>query len=451
MISKIVINSCRLLIICSILAMNSAFANPDSLYLSIPQALPKLKNSFIERAEKGEAPSGFKIRGMKGWSWTPEQYLEEIPILSKYKMNFLMNCYLSMFSQPLMANSDVTWKNEWWLPIPESKKRIYEKIFKECKDRGINFCFALNPQLFSPRPLDPTSSKDFEDIYQHYEWAQQNGVRWFSVSLDDVSGVKISGEEHVRFVNKVLQRLRLKDPGAQMVFCPTFYGGDGRSSETEITYLASVAKDLDPSVYLFWTGPSDIQNFTLKDAQAYTAMVKHKVIYWENYPVNDGTLTLHLAPIHGRDKDLCNALDGYMVNPFFRENEINRIPLFTTADYTYAPKEYIPSTSISQAIIHQTDNKEQQKVLLQLVELYSSKILEGGVGFNPVINRFKQIIGNSYSEHFADEYLLYVKEVRSNLQKLFPKRYMQTKITIDKNIKTMEDDYLKRYGVPFPK
>lgn len=446
---RIVFYYVSLLTICGLFAINSSFANPDSLHLTIPHVLPKLKSSFIERAEKGEKPSGFTIRGMKGWSWTPEQYLKEIPIMSKYKMNFLMNCYLSMFSQPLMANSDVKWKNEWWLPIPESKKRAYEKVFKECREKGITFCFALNPQLCSPRPLDPTSSKDFEDIYQHYDWAQQNGVRWFSVSLDDVSGVKISGEEHVQFVNKVIQRLRLKDPGAQMVFCPTFYSGNGKSSETEITYLTSVAKDLDPSVYLFWTGAYNNQDFTLKDAIAYTAMVKHKVILWENYPVNDGAPTLHLAPIHDRDKDLCKALDGYLVNPFFRENEINRLPLFTIADYTYAPNDYDPSSSISQAIIHQTDNKIRQKVLLQLVELYASKVLEGGVGFNPVINRFTQILGNSYSQHFADEYLLYVKKVRKNLQEQFPKQYFQTKKTIDKNIKTMESDYLKRYGAPF--
>ena len=44
-----------------------------------------------------------------------QQYLEEIPVLAKYKMNFLMNCYLSMFD-------DRTGKNEWWLPLPDGEE-----------------------------------------------------------------------------------------------------------------------------------------------------------------------------------------------------------------------------------------------------------------------------------------------------------------------------------------
>ncbi|MGD1008148.1 MAG: hypothetical protein ABR980_13065 [Ignavibacteriaceae bacterium] len=136
---------------------------------NIPVSLPKTKNSFIEKRKE---PSGFRIRGIKGWSWTPEQYLEEIPVLAKYHMNFLMNCYLSMFSQPFTVDSSVKMNNEWWLPIPGAKKRAYERVFKECRKYGITFCFALNPQLASTRPLDPESVKDFENIWEKYSWAQ---------------------------------------------------------------------------------------------------------------------------------------------------------------------------------------------------------------------------------------------------------------------------------------
>ncbi len=418
--------------------------NSTSSIDNIPEFLPQKKNSFIEEDKK---PSGFSIRGIKGWSWTPEQYLKEIPILAKYKMNFLMEGYISMFSQPLVANSNIKWNNEWWLPIPQAKKKAYEKVFEKCRKYGITFCFSLNPQLFSPRPLKLTSNKDFDNIWEKYSWAQKNGVRCFCVALDDVSGVKISGKLQSEFVNRLLTRLRKKDPGAQMIFCPTYYYGDGTSAKHK-PYLEQLAKYLDPSVYVFWTGPEVVSpTITVNDAEIFKNIVKHRVFLWDNYPVNDGHVTLHLAPVTGRDRNLFKVIDGYMSNPFFPEDEMNRIPLFTIASYTYDPQDYNPEKSIGQAIIHQTNNKAQQQVLLKLVQLFSSKI--ESTAFNSVINDFQQITDISYSRYLADLYIKYLKEVQKELIERFPNKYNNTKIMFSKTIKTVENDYRNKYGAAF--
>jgi len=58
--------------------------------------LPAEKREFPEPLLAGTEP-GFAIRGTKGWAWTPEQYLAEIPFIARVKLNFLMNCYISMF------------------------------------------------------------------------------------------------------------------------------------------------------------------------------------------------------------------------------------------------------------------------------------------------------------------------------------------------------------------
>jgi len=418
--------------------------NRTSSIDNIPEFLPQKKDSFIEEEKK---PSGFSVRGIKGWSWTPEQYLEEIPVLAKYKMNFLMNCYISMFSQPLVANTNIKWNNEWWLPIPPAKKKAYEKVFEECRKYGITFCFSLNPQLASPRPLNLKSNKDFENIWEKYRWAQNNGVRWFCVSLDDVSGVKISGKLQSNFTNRLLARLRKKDPGAQMIFCPTYYYGDGTSAKQK-PYLEQIAKYLDPSVYVFWTGPKVIPTqITVEDAETFRSIVKHKVILWDNFPVNDLGVTIHLEPVSGRAKDLYKVIDGYMSNPLFSENEINRIPLFTIADYTYDPQDYNPKESIGQAIIHQTGNKAQQQVLLKMVQLFSSKIEEST--FNAIINHFTKITDIPYSRYFADLYISYLEKVQRELNNKFPKKYNATKIMFAKTIKTVENDYRNKYGAAF--
>ena len=53
--------------------------------------LPEQQRSFPEALPTGKTAPGFKIRGIKGWMWKPQQYLVEIPVLARYEMNFMMN------------------------------------------------------------------------------------------------------------------------------------------------------------------------------------------------------------------------------------------------------------------------------------------------------------------------------------------------------------------------
>ncbi|GAB3912745.1 beta-N-acetylglucosaminidase domain-containing protein [Mucilaginibacter boryungensis] len=415
----------------------------------VPVRLPKTKNSFLEKAEMSADPTGFKIRGTKGWSWTPEQYLAEIPVLAKYKMNFMMNCYISMFSHPLPADSLwklTTTKNEWWLPIPDAKKKAYERVFAKAREYGISFCFGVHAQLASPRPANLSSDKDFEAIWQHYAWAQSKGIHWFSVPLDDVNekDTRISGEEHARFVNRILSRLREKDKDAQMIFCPTYYHADAKVPK-EKAYLEGVAKILDKDVYVFWTGKSVLPTtITVADAEEFKSMVKHRVILWDNYPVNDAWKTLHLEPLTGRDRLLSTVVDGYMANPHFMQNDINRIPLFTIADYAYDPISYNPETSIGQAIVHQTDNIKQQQALLEFTRLYSGNIVRN-VAFNQVVENAKRIMSAPFSRPVADAYIAYLKKVQLDLEREFPGQYTSAKKTFSESIRQVETDYAYKY------
>jgi hypothetical protein len=123
--------------------------------------LPKEVRPFPEPMPTGTTSEpGFKFRGTKGWNWTPEQYLEEIPVLAKYKMNFLMNCYLSMFVGGTNGGDYRSRRNEWWNPMTDEKKEAYAKVIRTCRDNGIIFCFTVHPQLGSKRPLDPNRNRE---------------------------------------------------------------------------------------------------------------------------------------------------------------------------------------------------------------------------------------------------------------------------------------------------
>jgi hyaluronoglucosaminidase len=398
----------------------SGAAPAAELVVQLPQEVRPLP----EPLPAGRTEPGFRIRGIKGWNWTPDQYLEEIPVLAEHKMNFLMNCYLSMFSH------HPQWRNDWWEPIPESRMQAYEKVIRACQKRGIQYCFAMHPQLSSSRPLDPTSDADFEEFWPHYAWAQGLGVKWFCVSLDDVSwgtkGPGGGGADHSRLVSRLLGRLRVKDPDAQLVFCPVPYWGDG-SDPQHRAYLEAVGREMDPAVYLFWTGDAVVTpRITRQAAEKYKGIAKHRLILWDNYPVNDDQPTLHLGPVTGRDPSLHEVVDGYMSNPMCKQSQSNRIPLLTCADYAYNPQAYDPVRSIGQAIAHLADAGPPRQALKDLVEAYPGMpTFGGGTGTNPVRERFKRLRSAPDSQAAAAAYAGRMEELSTRLGQVFPDRFRE--------------------------
>jgi len=411
-------------------------------YVTLPdQVLP-----YPQPLPAGQKEPGFKIRGTKGWNWTPEQYLEELPVLAAYKMNFMMNCYLSLFSHFPER------RNEWWLPLNPTVKKKYADVFRRSRELGIQFCFAIHPQLFSSRPIDLSSRRDFDSLWKHYAWAQSQGVRWFCLPLDDVhipemgGKVRIDGAEHARFVNRLFKKLRRQDPGAQFVFCPTWYWGNGDDPEHR-PYLEALARTLHPDVYLFWTGPQVVPpRITAQDAETFKNIVHHRVILWDNYPVNDGSPTMHLGPVTGRAADLCRFVDGYMGNPLSPQNQINRLPLLTCADYAFNPREYEPGRSIGQAILHLAETSDQRIALKQLVEAYPGMLIyKAKTVYNPVREQFKRLTEVPHSRYLGEMAVAYFENLSSRLAAAFPAVFADARKTLDADITWMKSGLLARY------
>jgi len=272
------------------------------------------------------------------------------------------------------------------------------------------------------------------------------GVKWFNLCYDDigVEGQEKSalGEAHGRLVNRLLGRLRSKTPDAELIFCPTYYAGCGDMPEAR-AYLEALGRTLDPEVYLFWTGDGVVTpRITRTCAAAYREIVNHRLIIWDNYPVNDRNPTLHLGPVTGRDPDLCQVTSGYMSNPLCPQNEANRIPLFTCADYAYNSAAYDPLRSIGQAIQALAPTALQQWALKHLVALYPGMLLYGGTrtGFNPVCERFSALLESPSGRARADAFKERVKSVLEELDAVFPGRYTRTKETLRSHLKQLKKE-----------
>lgn len=402
-------------------------------------SLPRKARPFPEPLPTAESTPGFKYRGTKGWAWTPEQYLEEIPVLAGYKMNFLMNCHLSLFTRAQTGEL----RNEWWKPLPEAKKSAYAKVIRACGQHSIIFCFSTHPQMSSPRPLNPADPADLERLYGHYAWAQDLGVKWFSVSLDCFGwgdrGPASGGVEHAHLVNSIFQRLREADPQSQFIMGPGLNWGDGANAQQR-AYLEGIGNELHPDAYVFWGGDSGVTpRVSRLAAESYRDVVKHKLFLWDNYPVNDGYPTLHLGALTGRDATLCDVIDGYISNPMAVQNQVNRIPLATCADYAYNPKAYNPARSIGQAILHWAKTKLQQKALKDLVEAYPGFLVAGGgTRTNPMRAKLEGLLKAPESRVAAGAVLRRLEDILDGLTSGFPNLFSDAKRTVADDIVWMK-------------
>jgi hypothetical protein len=196
---------------------------------------------------------------------------------------------------------------------------------------------------------------------------------------------------------------------------------------------------MDPDVYVFWNGDSIVTpRVTRVAAESYKTIVKHRLFLWDNYPVNDNNPTMHLGPVRGRDSDLSDVIDGYLTNPMCSQNQINRIPLATCADYAYNPGAYDAARSIGQAVLRLARTTAQQQVLKDLVDAYPGFIVAGGAtGTNPVRGKLGSILAKPYFRSAAENFIQHIEATVSRLTKQFPSQFLATKKTILEDIKWM--------------
>lgn len=326
-------------------------------------------------------PQGFTLKGMKGYGWTPEVCAEEVATLKEYGMNFFAPCYLSFFDKTDVETFEqLDGHNRWWEPMDDDLQARWRRVVRECRNSDIEFCFGMNPMLFSPRPLDTANEADFEALLAKYRWFQEQGVKWFYIAIDDLhlqSHLEIDAVGQSLFTNKLYAALKKHDSECRMIFCPTWYRGRDLELPHKRIYLENIAETLNKDIFVFWVGHHTVSpEIAVEDVLRYKEVVKHEMILWDNYPVNDYHNTLYVGPLTGREAGLSEVLYGMMANPM-RDNRMTRLPLYTIADFMNNPYDYNPEASIAKAIAHIAHNETEAQLLTELVGYYSSNFEHG--------------------------------------------------------------------------
>ncbi len=136
------------------------------------------------------------------------------------------------------------------------------------------------------------------------------GVRRFGIQWDDLfEGGPVVGRRHGEGVARIRDGLGVD---ARWVSAPDDYALS-RPSE----YLLAFAAALPADVTLIWTGPSVLSSdVTLAEMLAFEEGLGRRVVFAENFPVNDLAMSdvLHLGPYPRRDPRLVAHLDEVYVN-----------------------------------------------------------------------------------------------------------------------------------------
>lgn len=284
------------------------------------------------------------IEGFYGKPWRYEQRLDMIDVMAKNRMN---TCYY--------GPKDDDYHRELWRDLyPEQELMRLTELNREATDLFMDFYYCIAPGL----SMKYSDENEFAALMNKTKQLYDAGVRNFGLLLDDISDhLKFDEDKaqygetvnaHIDLIGMYFNALQKISSDIKLTVCPTLYFGKG-----DEYYIAKLGLGIDTSISVFWTG-RDVcsRELTSPEAVRFIESTRHKPLYWDNYPVNDGDLynEMHIGPIIGRDKDLYKYSEGIISN-CMEYAECSKIPLITVADFLWDSEQYNPTQSWNKALV----------------------------------------------------------------------------------------------------
>lgn len=245
----------------------------------------------------------------------------------------------------------------WREPYPESELGRLRELVADCQGRGLEFFYALGPGL-DLRYSDPA---DREALRVRLAQLQSIGCRHFCLLFDDIPDRMAPGDRErwgsfasaqCAVANELYRWARGQDSGARFLFCPTPYCG--RMASRHLggpDYLATVGRELDREIGVFWTGPEIIsREITVPHVEELTGILRRPPVIWDNLQANDYDGHRFFAgPYSGRPPELRPHVGGVLLNPN-TEFPLNFIPIRTLALWLENPGTWHPRDAYLKAL-----------------------------------------------------------------------------------------------------
>jgi hyaluronoglucosaminidase len=251
----------------------------------------------------------------------------------------------------------------WTEPYPPKQWRMLLELIREAQRRKVDFVYGIHPG----KGLCFGAEKPLRLLLEKAQRFYDDGVRTFAVLFDDIPSLLGDPSDRAKFKNSLaraegtwLQEIQSRQPtswkNVEWWVCPSYYTPDPLLARVfgafEADFLEILSESLPVNVACFWTGPAVVpERITLAHVRGIATRLKRSVLLWDNYPVNDLSMSdeLHIGPLQGRDPQLPRAVYGYLNNPLLQE-ELSFLPLSTCFDYAANPRAYDPERSWTRAI-----------------------------------------------------------------------------------------------------
>ncbi len=251
----------------------------------------------------------------------------------------------------------------WRRPYPKRQWQQLVQLIRQAQRNNIDFVYGFHPGeglCFSePEPIHILLKK----ARRFYE----AGVRTFAVLFDDIPSRLSQSQDRRRFkhslaaaegnfLNQIIQAQPVAWRNVEWWICPSYYSADSLLERVygafEANFLDTLARHLPPQVPCFWTGPAVVsKTITIKHMQQIARRIKRPLLLWDNYPVNDLSMSdeLHIGPVTGRDPRLPRLVYGYLTNPLLQP-ELGYLPLATCFAYAAHPASYRAEASWKRSV-----------------------------------------------------------------------------------------------------
>ncbi|UNX56274.1 beta-N-acetylglucosaminidase domain-containing protein [Georgenia sp. TF02-10] len=288
------------------------------------------------------------VEGFYGPPWSHEDRLEHLRFAGRHKLNHYVYA----------PKDDPFHRDRWREPYPPGHLARLAELVAAARAQHVRFVWAVSPGL-TMRYADPA---EHEQLRAKAAQLWEIGVRDFALLFDDIpleltqaadrdafgEGPGAAGAAHghacAEFVRGFLAPRGVTDP---LLMVPTDYAGTAPSPYRE--YLAAT---LPAEVLVWWTGADIVtREVTDEDVAAAAATYRHRLLLWDNFPVNDFDPTrLFLGPLTGRPAATAGtALSGISANPMVAAAP-SQLPLATVAEYAWNPAGYDPAAAAARAL-----------------------------------------------------------------------------------------------------
>ena len=299
----------------------------------------------------------FQRRGVVEGFFGPPWSMPHRRALFRFGAKRGMNSYL------YAPKDDPYHRERWREPYPKGEWKMLLGLIRAAQEQRIDFVYAFHPgkglRFSAPAPAQAL----LEKAARFYD----AGVRTFAVLFDDIPSCLSHAEDRKHFngslakaeglwLEKILERQPASWKKVEWWICPSRYTEDPRLARMfgsfEPRFWETLARHLPEPVACLWTGRAIVpRRISLAHARKVAHQMRHPLILWDNYPVNDLSMSdeMHLAPLTGRDSRLPEVVYGYLNNPLMQES-LSLIPLATCFDYARHPAAYDPERSWTEAV-----------------------------------------------------------------------------------------------------